>query len=100
MDLQHHVGVMREESGGRSIHEGHLAMNVTEQITHEVKTLSLEAQQEVLDFVAFLRTRLETRQSRKDDIQWSEFSIGNALRGMEQEAVPEYSEADLKERWR
>lgn len=75
-------------------------MNVTEQIANAVKTLSPEAQQEVLDFVGFLRTRLETRQSRKDDIQWSESSIGNALRGMEQEAVPEYSEADLKERWR
>jgi Protein of unknown function (DUF2281) len=82
------------------IHEGHFAMNVTEQIANEVKTLPPEAQQEVLDFVGFLRTRLETRHSRKDDIQWSEFSIGNALRGMEEEAGPEYSEADLKERWR
>lgn len=75
-------------------------MNVTEQIANEVKTLPPDVQQEILDFVGFLRTRLETRQSRKDDIQWSEFSIGTALRSMEHEAGPEYSEADLKESWR
>lgn len=75
-------------------------MNVSEQIANEVETLPPEAQQEVLDFVSFLRTRLVTRKSRKDDIQWSEFSIANALRGMEHEAGPEYGDADLKERWR
>lgn len=75
-------------------------MNVTEKIANEVKTLPPEVQQEILHFVGFLRTRLETRQFRKDDIQWSEFSIGTALGGMEHEAGPEYSEADLKESWR
>ncbi len=77
-----------------------MLMNVTERIANEVETLPPEAQQEVLDFVGFLRARLVTKESRVPDIQWSEFSIANALRGMEQEAGPEYDDADLKERWR
>ena len=77
-----------------------MLMNVTERIANEVETLPPEAQQEVLDFVGFLRARLITKESRTPDIQWSEFSIANALRDMEQEAGPEYDDADLKERWR
>ncbi len=77
-----------------------MLMNVAERIANEVESLPPEVQQEVLDFVGFLRTRLVARESRKDDILWSGFSIGNALRGMEDEAGPDYSEADLKERWR
>ena len=31
---------------------------------------------------------------------WSDFSLTQAMRGLEDDDTPEYTEADLKEQWR
>ena len=69
-------------------------MKTLDQICDEMKTLPEEAQREVLDFVAFLKQKL-----RKEDGRWTELSLTAALRGMEGDVWPEYSEQDFKERW-
>ena len=67
-------------------------MSVAEKIAQDLQALPESAQTEVLDFVEFLKTKAGTKQ----DADWSAFSLGQALRGMETEPSP-YSEADLKE---
>jgi len=69
-------------------------MNTEEKINGLLKELPAELHVEVLDFVEFL-----SRKRRIDDLQWSQLSIESALRGMEEEDGPEYTDEDLVERW-
>jgi hypothetical protein len=48
-----------------------------------------------LDFVEYLSRKL-----RLEDADWSNLSLRAALRGLENEAGPEYREDDLKEKWK
>ena len=64
-------------------------MTVAEQIMQHIDTLPEAAQVEVLDFVEYL-------ESKADRASWSEFSISQAMRGMESESSP-YSLDDIKE---
>ena len=67
-------------------------MTLSEKISHEVQALPEAIQREVLDFVEFLKTR----RAHAEDQAWSEFSLAQAMRGMEGE--PDlYSTADLNE---
>ncbi len=59
-----------------------------------VKELPEEIKAQVYDFASYL---LEKR-LREEDRKWSAFSLGEAMRGLEEESL--YTEADLKERWR
>jgi len=52
-------------------------------------------QEEVRDFVEFLLTR-----ARPDDASWSRLSLDRAVRGLEAEEWPEYTDSDFTERWR
>ena len=59
-----------------------------------VKKIPEEMRIQVYDFASYLfKKRL-----REDDLKWNEFSLREAVRGLEEE--PLYTEADLKERWR
>ncbi len=58
-----------------------------------VKEMPEEMKAQVYDFASYL---LEKR-LREEDLKWNEFSLGEAMRGLEEE--PLYTEADLKERW-
>ena len=73
-------------------------MIVVEEVNNKLQKLPLAAQEEVLHFIEFMAQKFE----RKDDEnkQWSEFSLNQAMRGMEDENTPDYTEADLKEKWR
>jgi hypothetical protein len=51
-------------------------------------------QQEVLDFVEFL-----LKKQAKDEREWKDFSLTQAMQGLEDDDMPEYGEADLKEKW-
>ena len=84
-------------------------MPVTERINERVRRLPERAQAEVLDFVEFLLTKSE-RETRKpetteqepaqqEERAWNQFSLASALRGMEDEDGPDYTEDDLKERF-
>ena len=35
-----------------------------------------------------------------DDEQWKKFSLANAMRGLESDEFPDYTEADFKEKWK
>jgi hypothetical protein len=59
-----------------------------------VRRLPADLQAEVLDFAEYLAEKSGT--GRSDD-DWSRVSLEAALRGMEDEPVPDYSVEDLKE---
>lgn len=63
-----------------------------------MQKLPIAAQEEVLHFVEFIAQKFERKADEEG--QWSEFSLTQAMRGMEDEDAPDYTEADLKERWR
>ena len=69
-------------------------MSVTDKIIHHVKGLPESVQTEILDFVEFLETR--TEKGKQEEQSWSELSLTQAMRGMEDEPSP-YSLDDIKE---
>lgn len=73
-------------------------MIVTDQVTDKLQKLPIAAQKEVLHFIEFLAQKFE--QKADEDKQWSDFSLSQAMKGLENDDLPEYTEADLKEKWR
>jgi Protein of unknown function (DUF2281) len=69
-------------------------MMVSEQINGKLQRLPLPLQEEVLDFVEFL-----LHKNGDEDSEWSAFSLTQAMRGLEDDDMPEYSDADLKDKW-
>ena len=59
-----------------------------------VKEMPEEMKVQVYNFARYL---LE-KHLREKDLKWNEFSLTEAMRGLEEK--PLYTEADLKERWR
>lgn len=68
-------------------------MIVTDQITDKVQKLPVPLQEEVLDFVEYLLHK------SNGNSEWSEFSLAQAMRGFADDELPEYTDADLKEKW-
>lgn len=66
-------------------------MSVDKEIFDHLQDLPSEAQDEVLDFVKFLREK-----NRKND--WTELSLKSALRGMKEDEGPEYTRKDIVEK--
>lgn len=71
-------------------------MVVSEVINSKMQSLPVAAQTEVLHFVEFLSQKYERQES--EDKQWSEFSLDQAMKGLEDETT--YNEEDLQEKWR
>ena len=71
-------------------------MIVIEVVNSKMQNLPISAQTEVLHFVEFLSQKYEQQES--EDKQWSEFSLNQAMKGLEDETP--YSEEDLQEKWR
>lgn len=67
-------------------------MALLEQIQHSVQKLPPTIQIEVLDYVEYLLAKSD----RREELEWSELSLALAMRGMEDEAGPEYTLADLR----
>ena len=65
-------------------------------LNSKMQNLPVAAQNEVLHFVEFLSEKYE--QQKSEDKQWSEFSLDQAMKGLEDETT--YSEEDLQEKWR
>lgn len=74
-------------------------MIMTEQITARLEKLPPSLQREVLDFVEFLAQKVARREAVGGESEWMEFSLAQAMSGLEDEDVPAYSEADIKEKW-
>ncbi len=68
-------------------------MTLAEKILQHIKDLPEQLQTEVLNFVVHLESK-----KTKETEDWSDFSLSNAMRGMEAESSP-YSIKDLKERF-
>jgi len=73
-------------------------MIVTEQINDRLQKLPPSLQREVLDFVEFLSQRVAQGEAIKEDREWAQFSLAQAMTGLEDEES-EYTEADVKEKW-
>lgn len=70
-------------------------MNLAETIFDEVRGMPGYQQAEVLDFLEFLKFREARKNKEAEERQWSDFSLQQAMRGMEDE--PDlYSVDDLK----
>jgi Protein of unknown function (DUF2281) len=69
-------------------------MMVSEQINGKLQRLPLPLQEEVLDFVEFL-----LHKNGDGEQEWSKFSLAQAMRGLEDDDMPEYTDADLKDKW-
>lgn len=74
-------------------------MTAREQITERLKLLPPPLQREVLDFIDFLAHRVAQREDGSEEGEWTKFSLAQAMNGLESEDLPEYSEADLIEKW-
>lgn len=75
-------------------------MVVTEQINSKLQSLPTLYQQEVLHFVEFLSQKAQRGETEIEEKVWADFSLTQAMRGLEDDDTPEYTEADLKEQWR
>lgn len=69
-------------------------MTLTEKIYKHVKTLPESAQIEVLDFVGYLESK--NRKVKDEGVEWSNFSLSQAMQGIEAEPSP-YSVDDILE---
>jgi hypothetical protein len=67
-------------------------MSLTDKIIENVRSLPESKQIEILDFVEYLRAKIE-KEERKE---WIDLSLTSAMRGMEEEELT-YSINDLKE---
>ena len=72
-------------------------MSVSERIYEEVKKLPEPLQAEVLDFVHHLSSKEKSRSAPDTETDSGGLSLALAMRGMENEDIPSYSTADLKE---
>jgi len=71
-------------------------MIVTKEISEKVQKLPRPSQEKVLRFVDLL---LERNGDGDEEQEWSDFSFAQAMRGLEDDGMYEYTDADLKERW-
>lgn len=74
-------------------------MNVVKRINEQVQRLPEQTQAEVLNFVEYLLAKTDHEDARQEDHDWSQLSLDSAMRGMEDNDLPEYTEADLEERF-
>jgi len=74
-------------------------MIVADAIYESVQKLPQPLQAEVLDFVEFLLLRAERAAGIEEEKTWGTLSLDLAMHGMEDEETPEYTLADLKERF-
>lgn len=74
-------------------------MVVTEQINSKLQKLPALYQQEVLHFIEFLSQKAMRDEAETEEKLWAYFSLTQATRGSEDDDAPEYTEADLKEKW-
>ena len=76
-------------------------MIVAEQINSKLQRLPTLYQQEVLHFIEFLSQKaMREGEAETEEKLWTDFSLAQAMHGLEDDDTTEYTEADLKEKWR
>jgi hypothetical protein len=71
-------------------------MNDKDLILAKLSMLSKEKQEQVINFIDFLSSKSIDMELHNEDLDWSKFSLSQAMMGMEDE-VSLYSLDDLKE---
>ena len=71
-------------------------MSVTDKAIEHLRTLPEPKQAQVLDFIEFLERAAGDVEVPREEPDWSDFSLAQAMRGMEDEPSP-YTADDLKE---
>jgi hypothetical protein len=80
-------------------------MNVSASTIERINAQTLELpepfQVEVLHFVEFLKKKAEHEETiRAEDFAWSDLSLGNAVRGIDDDEIHDYTDADFIEKWK
>ena len=71
-------------------------MTMAERILQHVQSLPASAQARVLGFVESIEAETHLSRGRQEEAEWSELSLSQALRGLEDEPSL-YSPEDVKE---
>ena len=71
-------------------------MAIAEKIHKYIEELPESFQEEALDFIEYLLMKAKSKSAQQEDENWSSFSLASAMRGMEEEDSPSYTDADLK----
>jgi hypothetical protein len=74
-------------------------MSIKQIIQDKIDTLSEEKQTEVLTFLNSLIESQNEYDLQQENDEWSRFSLEQAMQGLEDDNLPEYTEQDLKEKW-
>jgi len=70
-------------------------MSIKELINHEIDNLSESEQRKVLELINLV----QQKGVKNENQEWSDFSLEQAMRGLENDLLPEYTEADLIKKW-
>ena len=70
-------------------------MSIKELINHKIDSLSENEQKKILDLINLI----EQHSFERDCQRWNQFSLEEAMRDLENDELPEYTEADLIEKW-
>ena len=74
-------------------------MAMTDKIQEGVQRLPTARQAEVLDFDQYLLVKTIQASQEDEEGLWSDVALSSAMRGMEDEDLPQYTIADLKARF-
>ena len=74
-------------------------MAISDKIQEGVQQLPTVLQAEVLDFVQYLLVKTRRGSQEDEEGLWSAGSLSSAMRGMEDEDLPQYTPTDLKVRF-
>ena len=74
----------------------HPTVTLAERIVQHIQSLPASAQARVLDFVESIEAETHLDKGRQEEAEWSEFSLPQGLRGLEDEPSS-YSPEDVKE---
>ncbi len=75
-------------------------MSIKQIIQDRIDVLSEEKQTEVLTFLnSLIESQHEYDHHQQENDEWSRFSLEQAMQGLEDDNLPEYTEQDLKEKW-
>jgi hypothetical protein len=76
--------------------QGDIKMTIAEKIGMGVQQLPAAYQAEVLDFVEYLLMKATRGGQEQEECVWRDLAVTSAMRGMEDEDLPQYTKNDLK----
>jgi hypothetical protein len=74
-------------------------MTIEQIIQAKISILPESKQAKVLIFLNSLIESQTEVAARQESAEWSQFSLEQAMQGLEDDILPEYTEQDLKKKW-